>query len=568
VEIEQTQPAEIAEVLSESALLEVVSDGLPGISPTFGPGSDARQPNSEITGNAAAGSASSFVKNALLSVLRLLISTAIGLLLPGFLIRRLGANYSAWVLVLQMSAYVSYLDFGIQTGISKYVAEYQARNDDDGSSVRASAGFALMLIASLLGVVLTLILAWRVPHLFREMPSSLYRDVRISLVFVGVSLSFALLSSIFGAIFLGLQRYGISVGLSLVNRVLYTIVMLIAVGTRQSLAVMGALVAAVNVFTGFLNVLAWRRMASHVRISLRRIDRGVMRQMLGYCSTLAIWSAGMLCVTGFDVTIVGHYDYNQTKFYSIATLPTNFLIAIIGAALSPLMPTTSALSVNNTPKQMGALLTRTTRYSSILLMLASLPLMVGGYWVLRVVVGSDNAMQTMGYMRILLLANVIRNMCLPYASMLVATESQRVAIAGATAEAVVNLTASIVLARHIGAIGVAYGTLLGSFVSVGMHFALSMHYTQRKFAVTRLRLFLDGLARPSIIAVPSLLIVSLWWTHHAPSIPLGGWALLIAVSAALAWWLTLGPLERRRLVTFAASRVGLASRYNQASVPR
>ncbi len=73
--------------------------------------------------------------------------------------------------------------------------------------------------------------------------------------------------------------------------------------------------------------------------------------------------------------------------------------------------------------------------------------------------------RTVAFLRVLLLASVVRNICLPYATMLVATGRQNVAVAGATAEAVVNVTCSILLAHRIGAMGVAYGTLIGSFVT-------------------------------------------------------------------------------------------------------
>ena len=189
----------------------------------------------------------------------------------------------------------------------------------------------------------------------------------------------------------------------------------------------------------------------------------------------------MLCVSGLDVTIVGHYDYGQTAFYATAVLPTNFMLSIMGAALAPLLPTASALSVHRTPAEMGRLLARITRYSTVLLLFVGLPLLVGGYILLRLWVGPVYALHAVGYLRVLLLANIVRNLCLPYSSMLVATNRQRVAIFGAGAEAIVNLAASLYLVRHIGAIGVAYGTLIGSFVSVGMHFAVSMHYTRPTF---------------------------------------------------------------------------------------
>lgn len=518
----------------------------------------------ETVGVERRGAAAVFTRNSILSVSRLFAASAIALILPGYLTHRLSVQtYAAWVLILQVSAYVSYLDFGVQAGISKYVSEYIARNDSEGASKRASAGLALMLIASMLGVVLTLIVVWQVPQLFHEMPATLYRDVRSSILLVGISLSFGLLCSIFSSIFYGLQRYAVPTILSLINRVLFAAVVLAAAALHQSLVVMGALVAIVNVLTGALQFEAWRRMAHSVQLSLRGLDLEIVWKMVSYCSSLAIWTAGMLCVSGLDVTIVGKYDFGQTAFYSIATLPTNFMIAIIGAALAPLMPTASALSVHRSPVQMGKLLSRVTRYASILLFTSGLPLLVAGYWVLRIWVGPTYAISAIGYLRILVLANILRNACLPYSTMLIATNSQRIAIAGVVAEAIVNVTCSIYLVRQLGAIGVAYGTLIGSFVGVGMHFVLNMHYTRVKLAISQVRLFFEGLVRPSAIAIPSLLLVPYWWTFAAPKFGPQLWLPWGLCTLLLAWFVGFNPEERLSLLRLAKRRLNLLTNINQ-----
>ena len=138
---------------------EIASESPPEIESAIGP--------TPPSAPAPRGTASTFTRNSTLSVGRLFVSTAVALLLPAYLTHKLPVKtYSAWVLILQMSAYVGYLEFGIQSGISKYVAEFEARKDSIGSSKRASAGLALMLCASVLGVLLTLTLAWYVPHIF------------------------------------------------------------------------------------------------------------------------------------------------------------------------------------------------------------------------------------------------------------------------------------------------------------------------------------------------------------------------------------------------------------------
>ena len=501
---------------------------------------------------AASGFRVALTRNTVLNVGRLGVTSLIALVLPSYLAHKLPVQtYSAWVLVLQMSAYVSYLDFGVQTGVAKYVAEYDARGDSQGANSRASAGFAIMLIASLLGVLMTLVLAWRVPHLFAEMPIALYPDVRRSLLFVGISLSFGLLCSTFSAVFMGLQRYDVPVGLSILNRLLFMAGVAFAVQTHSSLAVMGLIAAAVNVLTGLLQIVAWKKLASHIRLSLRHLDLAALRQMVRYCAVLAIWSAGMLCVSGLDVTIVGRYDFSQTAFYSIASLPTSFILAVLGAALGPLMPSASALSTFKTPVEMGKVLERTTRYSTGLLLVTGLPLIVAAYPLLRLWVGPVYALESMQYLRVLMAASILRNLCAPYATMMVALDSQKIAVAGAVAEAVVNLAGSLYLVRHIGAMGVALGTILGSIVSVFFHFALNMRRTYPKLSISSLRLLLTGVLRPGLMLIPSLLLLPLWIKAGPPSLSPLLWVLWAFSTAVLAWSAGLDVDARQQLLALA-----------------
>jgi O-antigen/teichoic acid export membrane protein len=265
----------------------------------------------------------------------------------------------------------------------------------------------------------------------------------------------------------------------------------------------------------------------------------------------------MLCVTGLDVAIVGHFDYVQTAYYSIATLPTSFALAIIGSMMGPLMPASSAMSTHRSAVEMGDLLARITRYSTVILLLTGLPLMVCGFPLLRLWVGPAYALHTLKYLRILVLANVIRNLCAPYATMIAATGRQGAATTTAISEAVVNLGSSIYLASRFGAIGVALGTLLGSFVSVALHFAITMHFTHGTLAISRLRLFLTGFLQPGIIAIPSLLLLPLWWSPDHLQLAPGPAIVWGLGTLALAWCLGLSREERSGLMALSESRLKL-----------
>jgi O-antigen/teichoic acid export membrane protein len=265
----------------------------------------------------------------------------------------------------------------------------------------------------------------------------------------------------------------------------------------------------------------------------------------------------MLCVSGLDITIVGHYDYVQTAYYSIATLPTNFVLLIITSMVNPLMPASSAMSARSSAVEMGDFLAKITRYTTVILLLTGLPLMVCGLPILRLWVGPLYAQHTLQYLRILVLANVIRNLCAPYATMIVATGRQGAATATAVAEAAVNLGSSIFLASRFGAIGVALGTVLGSLVSVSCHFAITMHFTHSTLSISRAQLFLKGLLQPAMIGIPSLVFLPLLWAPARANLkPLP--AIAWAVSTLLiAWFFGLNRRERSDIRRFLGSRLPL-----------
>jgi O-antigen/teichoic acid export membrane protein len=495
-------------------------------------------------------------RNIVVSLVRVVVVALVALVLPAYLTHHLPVTtYAAWVLILQLGAYVSYLDLGIQTGVSKFVAEYDARGDNIGAGRYASAGLILMILAGILGLLLTFALAWQVPRLFSAMPANLYHDVRISVMLVGSSLSFGLVCAVYSAVFLGLQRYPIPMTISIVNRASFAAIVLAVVTLHGNLAAMGIATALVNVGSGLLQVVAWSKKASQIRVSVRAMDFRVLKAMAGYCSAVSLWIVGMLCVTGLDVTIVGHYDYVQTAYYSIATLPTSFMLLIISSMVNPLMPASSAMSTQRSGLELGDFLARITRYSTLILLLTGLPLIVCGFLILRLWIGPVYAFHTLMYLRILVFANVIRNLCAPYATMICATGRQGAATASVVSEALVNLGSSVYLASRFGAIGVALGTLLGSFVSVLLHFTITMYFTRQTLSISRSRLFLKGLLRPAITGIPSLVSLPFWWSPHRST--LGPQFLIVWGLSTLvfAWFGGLNKEERDGLMSFFRCRL-------------
>ena len=479
-------------------------------------------------------------------MVRVLLSMLVSLVLPPFLVHRMApAEYSAWVLILQLSGYVYMLDLGMQTAIGKFVAEYDAKGDREASHHLISTSFTILAAAAAIGSAAIVVMVWSVPQLFHQMPAALVPQVRIALLAVGLSTAVILPFGVFLSVFTGLQQYVFPTIIAIVSRV-GTAVALVAI-----LLLHGGLVQLAMAFGGFnlataaTQFFGWRRyVKERVHFSFFAFYRRSAIQLAKYGSVMSIWTLATFFVSGLDIVIVGHYQYKDTGFYSVANGAANFMLAIVSSVFGPLVPAVSSMQAGTTPKRIGDICIKMTRYCGSLLLLLGLPLVFGAYPLLSLWVGKRYATQSALYLQVLVLGNVVRQLVMPYTLVVVATGKQHLATIAAVAEAGVNIVLSIWLVQRIGAVGVAVGTLVGAFVNFGVHLLVSMRYTQPTILIPRMRFLLLGVGRALLIIVPSLCLYPFWRKLSILPAPPAVIALWIATTAAIAWWVALTAEDR------------------------
>lgn len=496
------------------------------------------------------------VQGSVSNLLRVTLSMLVSLVLPPFLVHRMStAEYSAWVLILQVSAYVGLLDLGLQTSVSKFVAEYHALNDRATSNRILSTSFGLLSLAALVGALVLVIISWRVPQLFHQMPVALVGSVREGLLAVGLSIAFALPFGAFSAAFLGLQEYWFPAAVMTVNRVLSAAAVIAVLTMGGTLVQMAWVMGGFTLASAVMQYSGWRKYVKRrIDFSLALFDRKTALRLIKYAGVLSLWTVAALLVSGLDVLIVGRYDYKDTGFYAVASAVTNFMVLIVGSIFGPVLPAVSSLQASSTPRQIGDLLARITRYCALLLCLLGSTILFGAYPLLTLWVGRNYAVRSALFLEILVLANIVRQLTYPYSLVVVATGRQHLATVAALTEAMVNVIVSVLLVKRIGAVGVALGTLVGGFINVGMHLGVSMRLTQATILLERSRFAWRALLRPLLSLTPSLLLYPFWRRFDMlPANPalLAIWAIL---TLAIAWRIGLTAADRQEVI-HAASRL-------------
>ena len=444
-------------------------------------------------------------KNAFANLMRGGATAIVALTLPHFLTRSLGHDrFAAWSLLLQMSAYTSYLDFGVQTAVARFLSGYMERGEDQQLDRLVSTALALLSGAALLALLLILGVLWRLPNLFGGIPSELMPGFRFAAAVLGASVVLALPLSAFSGVLLGLHRNEYVAAAVGGSRLLGAASVLLFVRHTHSLVVLAACIAITTVLGGLVQAAMVKRLLPALTLSPASVQLSTAMELGGYCLGLTVWTVGMLLISGLDVAIVGHVDFKAVGYYSIAAALVMLFSGAHTAISSAFMTPVAALHASGEADHIRGVILQATRLSTFVNLVAVTVTCLGGKLFLQRWVGEPYASQALPIVEILMLAQAVRLVMNPYASALIATDLQRHGIAQGAIEGVINLVCSIVGAYWIGPLGVALGTLIGAVCGLGWTSLLTVRRTA-EISSGRRTFITEGMLRPFLCTIPLLI---------------------------------------------------------------
>jgi O-antigen/teichoic acid export membrane protein len=491
-----------------------------------------------------------FAKNAVANLGRGSATAVVALLLPAVLVRHMAqASYAVWVLVLQTAAYVSYLNFGLQTAIGRYVAFANEKNDVVLRDSVLSTAFAGLCAAALVAFVLLSAAVAAVPIIFPSVPHDLIPQMRLALLIVGFALAVELPASAWNGVFVGLQRYEIpalTVGSARLAGAIGVVAVALASG---SLAAMAVALASANLLSYLAQYVILRRVAPDVSFKASLVSRSTSRELVHYCWGLTVMSFSMLLITGLDLVLVGRFQFSAVTPYSVAAGMSMFMSGLLFAVINVIMPHAARLHAAGKERELGRLTISSTMLSVLLLVLSGMPILIYAQPIIRLWIGERYVESGVPLLSILIVANIVRLIGAPYSTVLVAAGQQSYIKISPLAEGISNFIASVVLGFFLGAIGVALGTLIGSFIGVGAHLWYSMPRTKSAIAFSRRDFVLSGVMIPLICTslLPTAAIASLLGLKVHDSIICLAVVISLVGIALLMWYARLNSLWRSRI---------------------
>jgi O-antigen/teichoic acid export membrane protein len=445
-----------------------------------------------------------FLLNAFSNYAGQLITVGVWLFLTPFILNRIGAtSYALWVLVGSVMAYGSLLDFGIAGAVTKYVAEYRAREDNHRARQLIATALVLYTIFGLAILTASAIIAPVFPALFNVSPSE--RDTAVQLVYLsGLAVGITIPATTSTAVLRGLQRFDLINLVSISGTLLSTLAIVVALLMGGGVISLVAIGIAVTVLMQIPTIWAIYRVAPELRFGFSAANREMVRTVVSFSSSLFLLNVGGRLETKTDEIVIGGFlplaavtPYNLAR--KISTLPQ----LLAEQFLMLIFPLASELHAENDESQLRSLYVISTRITLAVVLPLGCCLIVLAGPILSVWVGEEYA--PYAYLVLLLtVASMIDTSQWPAGFVVQGMARHHFNAVVAFITGVSNLGLSLLLVRPLGLTGVALGTLIPTTV-----FCLGfiLPHVRRVVGVEWHRVFAEMLLPPLLPLVPSVIVL-------------------------------------------------------------
>jgi len=388
-------------------------------------------------------------------------------ILTPFLLHRLGAEqYAIWLLALGMTfsnGYLALADLGLPEAAVKFIAEARALGSP--RTVNRIASTTTAFFAGL-GVVAGAVIALVAPLLVRIFDvDATYSDAaRMVFVLMALEVVVGLPTAGFLAVIEGAQRYPLLRSIDVGGRVLWAVLVVVAVLQGHGVVALATTSLAIAVAKAVGAYSLAHLSQPGLRLRPRFVDRATFRKTLSYGSFVGglralsvIYSQMDRAIIGIAIAVAAVANYEVAfRIQSIATLT-------LVMASSAVLPAAAYNAVRGDSDKQRELYLRGSKYAVALVVPVSLAVLLYAPLLIDTWVGSRYSPMA-GPTRLFLIVPLFTCLNQVGVAMLIGLGSVKRVVALQVVNVGLNLALSIALAPHLGVAGVVLGTLIGNAV--------------------------------------------------------------------------------------------------------
>ncbi len=483
----------------------------------------------------------------------------IAFFLSPFLVHTLGdARYGIWVVIAALSGYMSLLDLGIASALTRYVAKYHYKNDERKINEIVNSSLFLFLIISTAMVSLSPVVAHAMVS-FLNFEENMVGIVRTLVIIVSFDISIFVIAGIFRGTFGGFQRFDI-INIARVSSMLYkAITFYMFLSNDYGLLAMGYISVSANILAVLFYTWQIKTRYSFIHFSYKFVNRDNIATVFHYSKFVFVAMLAQQFLYYSSSFVIGYYISVATvTYYAIPWTLTEYVKQLCIAISRTYTPAFSELESAEDYTGIYRHYVLGTKVVLIISNLLCMGILVLGENFIFFWMGERYAEVASTLLPILLITIYFYTpQLISYALLKSMGRHQRYSSMSVLVS-ILSLALSIVLAKTNGLIGVALGSAIPQIIFFGI---VTPYYTSRIINKSHRAYLLSTHGRaalPTVILGACLLVLKQAW----PPVNYGLLFLEAFVGAALyftaMYWLALKSDEQavtRQLVFKLLKRI-------------
>jgi O-antigen/teichoic acid export membrane protein len=492
------------------------------------------------------GQASRAIRNVLANWAGYVVGAVLNFFLSPFVVHYLGpSQYGVWTLLVTLTAYLSLLDLGVRSAVTRYVARCHSQADH-ATAIRI-VSTALVLFAGMAGVALlaSVALGLTAPWVF-NIPVEYRESTVIVTTLAGVSTGVALVSGVFGGVIVGVQRFDLICALDVGTALLRASLVLGVIVTGGGLVELAGIQLVSWIAGGILT--AWVSLRIYPQLRLRpEWSWPHLRLIFSYGGYAFAAQLSTAVIDQSGVIVIGAFlPMAAVTVFAIASGLVDYVRALAGGIRTTLPPLASALEARGQGQELKDLMLSGARYCTMLVLPIATVFALRGSSFIGLWMGAEYGAPSGEVLAILALRLVFLGATGAVANVMLGAGRQRTVAGMFAAEAVVTVAAIMLLVRPFGVAGVAWG-ITAPGVAAGV--LLWPWYASRSFGVG-VRQYVISIWVLPVTAV-SPFIAATWLVERlwpAPRLLVFCAQVVVLVPLALLgfWHVSLSDRERQR----------------------
>lgn len=443
-------------------------------------------------------------KNSLYNLLLKFFGFPLWLILPLIILRYIGVEgYGVWAFIQVFVNYGGMLNIGIDTTVTKFSAEYKAKEDHQRIVQIFNTFLVIYLVLFIIFFIAVFIYQDWIIDVFMKTDKIYRGDISFALILYAITFAVKNITKVYPSFFTGLERMDLTNKvdmLSITCNFIFSIVFLYQGWGIKGLAIASALSTLINVF---IYVWVCAKVAPYLKLNPFLFSFDILYEVYRYIGYGAVGGITSMAHFQLNKIIVSYFlGLKYLTYFDLGHRLTSAILGFFSSFITPILPAASSVYASSGLEKLREVFETTFKYIALMSTPIFLFTSTFSEWIIFVWLGAGYE-ETAFVLRFLSIAYLINVLTGPGAAILTGIGFPEIPFYGSVVTAVTNVTLSLILVVKLGLTGIIISDLV-AYTLCGIY---SFYYYHKKLGSPAINI-LRCLKFPLLTSVGILTILS------------------------------------------------------------